>query len=145
MHEKWYLKFRSDFLDQMKTLITENIEKDEQRSLLRQQKSQLLNDLAHKLAVTEEWYIYHTRQALLDKVIIEKMSEWNLEMKTFGSVYYIKSKTMEIFNQEYKAGHEVVFAERLRTLKTTDPKLAKTKIIGQMKITDKLYEILLNI
>ena len=73
------------------------------------------------------------------------MSEWNLEMKTFGSVYYIKSKTMEIFNQEYKAGHEVVFAERLRTLKTTDPKLAKTKIIGQMKITDKLYEILLNI
>ena len=34
MHEKWYLKFRSDFLDQVKTLITENIEKDEQRSLL---------------------------------------------------------------------------------------------------------------
>jgi hypothetical protein len=29
MHEKWYLKFRSDFLDQVKTLITENIEKEE--------------------------------------------------------------------------------------------------------------------
>ena len=42
-------------------------------------------------------------------------------------------------------GHEVEFAERLRFLKAADPKLAKTKIIGQLKITDKLFEMLLNI